>query len=133
MGHAVLVERELDIRNTPGADAAERALSALDALSPGERFVLVSLDSSAGTLSRLQLERSGLFEWSPLVLGPPVWRVEVTRRTPSVPSRRRLAEALSWDHDRLEALEDAAFRARDSGDLQSAFDLFAQFTSGLTR
>jgi len=133
MGHAVLVERELDVRGAGAADAAERTLAALDALSPGERFVLVSLDSSAGTLSRLQLERSGLFEWSPLVLGPPVWRFEVTRRTPSVGGRRRLAEALSWDHGRLEALEEAAFRARDSGDLTSAFDLFAQFASGLSR
>ncbi|HKD17000.1 MAG TPA: hemerythrin domain-containing protein [Thermoanaerobaculia bacterium] len=133
MVHAVVAERELDVRDTTGADAAARTLAAFDALSPGERFVVVSRDSGAGTLSRLQVERSGLFEWSPLVLGPPVWRFEVTRRTPSLAGPRRLAEALAWDHGRLDALEAAAFRTRESGDLPSAFDLFAQFASGLSR
>ena len=42
-------------------------------------------------------------------------------------------EVLAWDHDRLDALEAEAFRARSAGDLQTAFDLYARFAAGLRR
>ncbi len=44
-----------------------------------------------------------------------------------------MMEALSWDHDRLDALEEAAFRARAAGALQEAFNLYAEFAVGLRR
>jgi iron-sulfur cluster repair protein YtfE (RIC family) len=133
MVHAVLVERELDLQRTASEEAAEGALAAFDGLAPGERLVLVRTDPGAGILARLQTERSGIFEWSPLIQGPPVWRIELTRRSPSCGGKRHLAEALAWDHDRLDALEQAAHFSRDAGDLTAAFDLFARFASGLSR
>jgi len=134
MVHAAVAEREVDLQDAEAGDRSERVLSMFDSLFPGERFVLIAGDSCAGILGRLQLERSGSFEWSPLSSGPPVWRIELTRReAPSRGSRRRISEALGWDHDRLDALEETAFRLRDAGDLAAAFDLFAQFARGLTR
>lgn len=133
MTHQVTVERELDVRGKPRSAAAEEALSRFDLLDPGERFVLVGSDAGGGTLARLQSERPRAFEWSPLQFGPPVWRTEIARRDASSPESRGVDEALSWDHDRLEALEAAAFRARAAGDLQSAFDIYAEFALGLRR
>ena len=133
MTHQVTVERELDVRAMPAEAAAGQALSRFDLLDPGERFVLVGRDAGATTLSRLQSERPRAFEWSPLLSGPPVWRTEIARREAASREPRGVNEALSWDHDRLEALESAAFLARSAGDLQAAFDLFAEFALGLRR
>ena len=42
-------------------------------------------------------------------------------------------EVLAWDHDRLDALDKAAFDALDRGDLAVARTLFAHFARGLDR
>lgn len=42
-------------------------------------------------------------------------------------------EVLSWDHDRLDALDKAAFEALGNGDLATARALFAHFARGLDR
>lgn len=133
MAHLVTAERTLDVRGLPASAATAEALARFDALSPGERFVLVGADAGAEVLRRLQVERVGLYEWSPLEAGPTVWRTEIARRDAASGSSRRVLEALAWDHDRLDALEDAAFRAREAGDLQAAFDLYAEFSVGLKR
>jgi uncharacterized protein (DUF2249 family) len=133
MTHLLTVERAVDVRGKKGDAAAAEALRRFDALDPGERFVLVSGDAGLETLRRLQAERAGAFEWSPLVCGPPTWRTEIARREPATTTSRGVGEALSWDHDRLEALEHAAFEERSSGDLQAAFDLYAEFALGLRR
>src|SRR5262249_54283136 len=64
--------------------------------------------------------------------GPSAFRTEIARREASG-GLRGVDEALSWDHDRLDALEEAAFRAREAGDFPAAFDLFAEFATGLRR
>ncbi len=133
MTHRVAVERALDVRRHAAAAAVEEALARFDSLSPGERFVLIGEDSGADVLQRLQDARPGLFEWSPFESGPTLWRTEITRRDTKPGERRGVNEALSWDHDRLDALEQAAFRARAAGDLQSAVDLYTEFASGLRR
>lgn len=133
MTHLVTAERSLDVRGRSAEDAAAEALAWFDALGPAERFVLTSGDSGGETLRRLQAARPGAFEWSPLQAGPPAWRIEISRSEASRAPARGVNEALAWDHDRLEDLEAAAFRARAEGDLAAAFDLYAEFAFGLRR
>jgi len=134
MSHCITAQRELDVRALSSDARCAQALFLFDSLLPGERFVLVSKDAAGELLRRLQSERAGLFEWSPLELGPAAFRIEIARRgATSGAGLRGIDEALSWDHDRLDALEDAAFRARASGDFPAAFDLFAEFATGLRR
>ena len=132
MTHAVLTERILDATELTARESAAECLGRFDALDAGERMILLTRDAGSRILARLQAERPGEFEWSPIEAGPPVWRTEIERRTKASP-RREVLEALAWDHDRLDALESAAFRARESGDLQNAFDLYARFAAGLRR
>jgi regulator of cell morphogenesis and NO signaling len=133
MTHLVTAERALDVRGRSAEDAAAEALAWFDTLGPAERFVLTCADSGGDVLRRLQTARPGTFEWSPLQAGPPAWRIEVARSEASRAAARGVNEALAWDHDRLEALEAAAFRARAEGDLAAAFDLYAEFAFGLRR
>lgn len=123
----------LDLRGLSSDERTSRALAAFDSLVPEERLVLLSGDAAGGLLRRLQEERRGLFEWSVLTAGPPVWRIELTRRAGTLGAPRGIDEALSWDHDRLDALEATAFLKREQGDLTSASDLYAAFAAGLRR
>ena len=133
MTHLVTAERALDARPLAADARSAQALALFDSLFPGERFVLVAKDACADLLRRLQTERPGLFEWSPLETGPTVFRTEIARRSASDGKARTIGEALAWDHDRLEALEAAAFEARAAGDFPAAFDLYAEFATGLRR
>ncbi len=133
MTHLLTVERILDARSLASDARDARILSRFDSLSPGERFVLVTKDACPDLLRRLQAERRGLFEWSPLETGPSTFRTEIARREVSAEGPREVHEALSWDHDRLDALEEAAFQARETGDLPAGFDLYAEFAVGLRR
>jgi uncharacterized protein (DUF2249 family) len=115
--------------------AAERMLALLrefDALAPGQGFELHSDHPQKPALARLTSERKGLFEWSPLEEGPERWRTLVTRR-PVSGLLREVAEALGWDHDRLDELERQAFAAREASDHARAARLFAEFALGLRR
>ena len=128
-----IVERPLDLRCLPSGERSSQALASFDALAPGETSVLVSGDAGSDVLRRLQAERRGLFEWSVLEPGPAIWRIEITRRAGAAGPLRGVNEALSWDHDRLDALEEAAFGKRAAGDLASAYELYAEFAAGLKR
>lgn len=125
--------KPLDLRGLLSAERSAQALACFDALAPGERLVLVSGDAGSELLRCLQAERHGLFEWSVLETGPAIWRMEVARRAGPGAELRGVSEALSWDHDRLDALETAAFEKRASGDLQLASRLYAEFSAGLKR
>jgi uncharacterized protein (DUF2249 family)/hemerythrin-like domain-containing protein len=133
MVHMATAERAHDVGGMSPEAAAAEVLDRFDALYPGERFVLVGGDAGVETLRRLQTERPGAFEWSPLAVGPPIWRTEIEKRDSHRPNARGVQEALSWDHARLDALEAAAFGARSQGDLPEAFDLYAEFSLGLRR
>jgi len=122
----------LDVR-TLGGGCAEAVFAAFDNLQPGEALVVVSAHPPKKLLGRLQGERPGLFEWSPLEAGPAVWRTRLDRRDAMPGARRAVNEALSWDHDRLEAILDGAFEARRSGDFGSAGARCAEFALGLRR
>ena len=49
------------------------------------------------------------------------------------PTLHGVLEVLAWDHDRLDALDKAAFEALGRGDLVAARALFAHFARGLDR
>jgi regulator of cell morphogenesis and NO signaling len=108
-------------------------LALVDALATGETLTLrLSPASARAFLATLAAERKGLFEWSPEADGDAL-RVDVARRDAAPGSRRGVFEALSWDHDRIDAFEQGAFAARAAGDLETALSLFERFKVGLFR
>jgi uncharacterized protein (DUF2249 family)/hemerythrin-like domain-containing protein len=115
------------------AEIAGHALDAFDALDPAEKVTLELHRAPRGLLARFQAERKGQFEWTPLVEGPEVWRIEVSRRKAEKGSLREVNEALAWDHDRLDDLEASAFTARDRGYFEEAKAIYSVFAHGLRR
>jgi hypothetical protein len=108
-------------------------LPLVDALAPGQLLALRLSPETARVLREtLAAERRGLFEWSPELDGNAV-RVDVVRREAAPGSRRGVLEALSWDHDRIDAFEQGAFAARALGDFETAQALFERFAGGLVR
>jgi hemerythrin-like domain-containing protein len=65
--------------------------------------------------------------------GPSCFRTEVTRRTAERGARRDVTEALAWDHDRLDALEQRTFELFAIGDARGAQATWSEFTVGLRR
>jgi len=105
----------------------------VDALAPGQLLTLrLSRESARALLATLTAKRRGLFEWSPEADGDAV-RIDVVKRDAAAGSKRGVFEALSWDHDRLDAFEQGAFAARAAGDLETALSLFERFRVGLFR
>lgn len=123
----------LDMRSIPPGERRSRVVDAFDALAPGETLEIAAGDAGGDLLRELQAKRRGLFEWSLLRPGPPSWTIAITRRAAASEAARGINEALSWDHDRLDALEEEAFKKRGEGDLRSARDLYAVFAAGLRR
>jgi regulator of cell morphogenesis and NO signaling len=124
--------RILDLCSLPPDERPARVLEAFDRLSPGEKLTLVGTDWRGDVLRRLQSERRGLFEWSVLASQPGERRIDLARRSEEAPLRG-VNEALSWDHDRLDALENDAFASRAAGDFRRAAELYSEFASGLRR
>jgi regulator of cell morphogenesis and NO signaling len=128
-----LPARLIDVRELQGSDRYGPVLDAFDGLAPGECLVVLGGQESRGALRRLQTERKGLFEWSPLEAGPLVFRTEVARRAAEPGASRDIAEALAWDHDRLDALERRAFELFAGGDARAAGVAWAELVVGLKR
>jgi uncharacterized protein (DUF2249 family) len=122
----------LDCRCRSEAERAAAIVQSFDGLQPGETLSFLADSKPAAALARLQRERKGLFEWTPVEEGPQ-WRIEVLRRGGRAGALREITEALSWDHDRLDALEAAAFEARAGADLELAQRSYAAFAHGLLR
>jgi regulator of cell morphogenesis and NO signaling len=132
MTQAVGTRRVLDTRTLQSPGRCETVFATFDALAPGDSLVVIT-DHAPSLLNRLQSERAGTFEWSPLEEGPPVWRTEITRRAADAGSLRAVTEALSWDHDRLEVIEQRAFEAHAAGDAAGAVAAWKEFAHGLER
>ena len=123
----------IDVRGLRDPEPSERVLDAFDVLAPGESLVVVAGQEPRGLLRRLQVERKGVFEWSPLESGASCFRTQLTRRAAERGALRGVAEALSWDHDRLEALDERAFDLLAAGDAPGAQVAWTEFTVGLKR
>ncbi len=108
-------------------------LGAFDALAPGQSLEILVTSEPQGLLRQLQADRKGMFEWSLLEAGPSVFRVELTRRAAERGADREVGEALAWDHDRLEALDQRTFSRLAAGDAAGALATWSEFTVGLRR
>lgn len=111
----------------------EQALARFDELPPGLTLVLQAGSSLDGILGALRARRRGLFEWTPTLEGPWYWEVEVFRRYATGSVLRRVDEALDWDHERLEALQQRTFSLHARGRYEAALRLYARFAHGLRR
>jgi uncharacterized protein (DUF2249 family) len=125
--------RLIDVRQLEGPDCCGSIFDAFDALAPGESLVVVAPHEPRELLRRLQADRKGLFDWSPLEASPTCFRTEIARRAAERGARREITEALAWDHDRLDSLEQSAFEAFANGDAGSAQARWREFTLGLKR
>lgn len=125
--------RVMDVREMQGPNHCEAVVAAFDALAPGEALVVVSGHVPRRLLGRLQEERKGQFEWSPLEGGPERYRTEIVRRPAEAGTLRGVNEALAWDHDRLEEVEARAFGHFEAGDSAAARETWAEFSFGLRR
>ncbi len=122
----------IDVREIPPLDRQARILGELDRLPPGGRLVLVSDHEPRPLQALLQVDRVGVFDWSPLEEGPAIWRIEVSRRSRE-DQLRTVTEYMAWDHDRLDDLLVAAGSACAAGHGPEAGELFGQFRTGLER
>ena len=70
---------EIDVRTLPPAQRHERIFALVDALAPGEAFVLVNDHDPKPLRYQLDAEHPQQFSWRYLEQGPAVWRVEIAR------------------------------------------------------
>jgi uncharacterized protein (DUF2249 family) len=125
---ARIIQADLD-----SSDYQRRIRVAFDDLDPGESLVVVADHDPREVLRWLAAEKKGLFEWSPLETGPSSFRTEISRRAAKPGARREVTEALAWDHDRLDALEQRAFASFAGGDPEGARPTWSEFSVGLKR
>jgi uncharacterized protein (DUF2249 family) len=125
--------RVIDVRELEGPDHCQAVLGAFDLLAPDETLVVVSDHAPRKLRRHLQADRKGEFEWSPLEEGSDRFRTEIARRDAKRQALRGVNEALAWDHDRLEAIEDRALRLYAAGDGVGARAAWAEFELGLRR
>ena len=118
---------------TTAATAPTEVLAAFDALAPGEMLLLRTKGRPRAVLAALRGQRSGAFEWTPIAEGPATWEVEVVKRAASAGALRGVNDALGWDHDRLDGLEQAAAEAWTAGNAGEAARLHLRFAHGLLR
>jgi uncharacterized protein (DUF2249 family)/hemerythrin-like domain-containing protein len=122
-----------EVHALPGPEGVRSILDAFEGLAPGESLVVVGDHDPREVLRRLQADRRGLFDWSPLEIGPPTFRTQISRRAAEPGARRAVSEALAWDHDRLDALEQRAFELFAGGDAAAAQERWSEFSVGLRR
>ena len=118
---------------TTASTSPADVLTAFDAIGPGEAILLRTVSRPEAALRALRAERAGAFEWTPLVEGPGHWEVEVHRRDARPGALRGVREALSWDHARLDGLEQAATEAWKAAQERAASRFHLRFAFGLQR
>jgi uncharacterized protein (DUF2249 family)/hemerythrin superfamily protein len=123
----------LDLSVLPAEARVPAVLASFDALSPDGVTEVHAPEAPVEILRALRRERPGTFEWSPLEEGPVRWRVRIDRRDATLGTLRLVATSLAWDHDRLEVIEEAAFRARERSEFGGAIATWADFSRGLQR
>lgn len=116
---------------TPSMEA--QAIEAFDALSPGRQMTVFSEIPLSPLLQTFLGERPGRFEWTPLPEDRGLFAVQIFHRGEASAAGRGVNEALSWDHDRLDALEGAVFASRHERRFGDAAALFRVFAFGLRR
>jgi regulator of cell morphogenesis and NO signaling len=125
----------IDLASLTNDEISPILLSELDRLQPEELMTLVGSAEQLRDAGKLLRERrAGTYEWTPLApAADGRAQVEVARRAAASGTPREILEALAWDHDRLDALENAAFAQLEAGDVHGATDTFSKFAFGLDR
>lgn len=116
-----------------GTNCRATVVESFDRLEPGQALRVVTDHDPRPLLRHLQRERPGVFEWTPIDAGPTLWRTEIFRRAANRGELRRVTEALSWDHDRLDALCCRAFGERAQRSFEAAREAWHEFAAGLLR
>src|SRR5262245_18167364 len=93
----------IDVRKCGEKEAIAVALDGFDALAAGEALIVIAPTDMPGLLTAFQAQRKGLFEWCLLAAEPHRFEIQVHRRDAQIGERRGVSEALTWDHDRLDA------------------------------
>jgi len=118
---------------TAAATVAREVLDAFDGLAAGEALLVRTVARPDAALSALHATRRAAYDWAPLVEGPGHWEVEIHKRASALPPMRGVKEALGWDHDRLDAIEQAATEAWNAGRMRDGARLHQRFVFGLLR
>lgn len=125
--------RLLDTRSLAKGTRCQAVLESFDRLEPGQTLRVLTDHDQHPLLKHLSSDRPGIFEWTPIETGPGLWCTDLFRRAANRGELRRVAEALGWDHDRLDALAGRAFDERAQGRFDVAREIWGEFTSGLLR
>lgn len=123
----------LDTRQVEKGKRCQAVLEGFDRLEPGQTLRVLTDHDPRPLLKHLGKDRPGIFEWTPVEGGPELWRTDLFRRAANRGELRRVGEALSWDHDRLDALAVRAFDERAQGRFDAAGETWAEFAHGLLR
>jgi uncharacterized protein (DUF2249 family) len=73
------LERVIDTRVPSELSCAQQTTASIDAIGPGESFVLVADHDPVGLYYMLRAERPGATQWELLEDGPPRWRVRISK------------------------------------------------------
>lgn len=76
---AVVDPNDLDAREIPHAVRHARIFEAVDALEPGESFVLLNDHDPKPLRFQLEAREPGQIGWDYLAQGPETWRVRISR------------------------------------------------------
>jgi len=76
---AVADPNDLDARAIPHAGRHARIFEAVDALEPGESFVLLNDHDPKPLRFQLEAREPGQIGWDYLAQGPEIWRIRISR------------------------------------------------------
>ncbi|SRR5579875_1184861 len=113
---------------SPGME--ETMLRKIEQLRPAESIELACERDLRALLGRLQESHGAYFDSWQLEIGPPVWRMRITRRDPQV--ARTIADFLGKDHQRLRDTWAAGRYAAADCNLKEVRKAFSEFVVGLT-
>ncbi|MBF0212732.1 MAG: hemerythrin domain-containing protein [Magnetococcales bacterium] len=112
---------------TPDAQQ-ERLIGAFQELADGTTLEVMGDAPLSQGLRALQERHWGTFDWHPLENGPTRWRVGLQR----LPGKKRgIGDFLGMDHERCDTLFAALENAAQSGELETAQELFGVFETGM--
>ena len=126
-----MAEAELDLTQVPAGNQSQRLLSAFDALGAGESVRIIGSGSVRSPPKVFLEARWGAFDWSPAGERQGQWEADLSKR--SEPFRGTLAEFLTEDHRRCDALYGAAEAAAQSGDAEKTRSLVQKLRLNMLR
>ncbi|MBF0622491.1 MAG: hemerythrin domain-containing protein [Magnetococcales bacterium] len=122
----------LDVTSMDQNTAHEALESALAKLDDSQSIIIESNQDLRPLLPALQEKQWGAFDWAPLIDGPQLWQVELTRCA-DAPSGRSIRGMLATDHRRCDLLFAALEESVQNGDMDATEKLNQQFQLAMIR